>query len=97
MGDLAVYYPKRWGGRINGTTMEGGIEWDEFADRRKVVKGEMMGTGEKMDLDVGQGRGALVKALSMAEGDGIRDAVVRVTDKTPIRVGGVRLQKRRRL
>ena len=45
----------------------------------------------------GQGRGALVKALSMAEGDGIRDAVVKVTDMTPIRVGGVRLQKRRRL
>lgn len=45
----------------------------------------------------GQGRGALLKALTMSEGDGIRDQVVLLTDKTPIKIGGVRLQKKRRM
>lgn len=60
-------------------------------------RGEVEVTVDVMLNGYGQGRGALIKALSMAEGDGVRDAVIRVTDKTPIRVGGVRLQKKRRL
>ena len=60
-------------------------------------RGEVEVGVELMLNGFGQGRGALLKALSMAEGDGIRDAVTRITDKTPIRIGGVRLQKKRRL
>ncbi|KAL5488179.1 hypothetical protein ACEPAI_6287 [Sanghuangporus weigelae] len=45
----------------------------------------------------GQGRGALLKALTMSEGNGVRQLVEKLTDTTPIKVGGVRLQKARRL
>ncbi|KAL5527257.1 hypothetical protein ACEPAG_6048 [Sanghuangporus baumii] len=45
----------------------------------------------------GQGRGALLKALTMSEGNGVRQIVEKLTDTTPIKVGGVRLQKARRL
>ncbi|KAL5508384.1 hypothetical protein ACEPAH_6003 [Sanghuangporus vaninii] len=45
----------------------------------------------------GQGRSALLKALTMSEGNGVRQIVEKLTDTTPIKVGGVRLQKARRL
>jgi small subunit ribosomal protein S11 len=45
----------------------------------------------------GQGRDAVVKALMTSEGDEVRPYVVRVTDNTPIKIGGTRAKKTRRL
>lgn len=45
----------------------------------------------------GQGREAVQKALLSAEGLPVRDLLVRVTDKTPIKIGGTRAPKARRL
>jgi small subunit ribosomal protein S11 len=45
----------------------------------------------------GQGREAVVKALMTSEGDDVRPFVSRVTDCTPIKIGGTRAKKTRRL
>jgi small subunit ribosomal protein S11 len=45
----------------------------------------------------GQGRDAVFKALMTSEGDEVRPFVIRVTDKTPIKIGGTRAKKTRRL
>ena len=66
---------------------------------RKQVEGKT-DSALKVEISMkgfGQGRTALLKALSMSEGDGVRELVNKLTDKTPIKIGGVRLKKRRRL
>jgi small subunit ribosomal protein S11 len=45
----------------------------------------------------GRGREAVVKALMTSEGDDVRPFVYRVTDNTPIKIGGTRAKKTRRL
>ena len=45
----------------------------------------------------GQGREAMQKALLASEGEKIRPFVVRLTDKTPVKIGGTRAKKTRRL
>lgn len=45
----------------------------------------------------GQGREAVFKALMTSEGDDVRPFVTRVTDNTPIKIGGTRAKKTRRL
>ncbi|KAH8113349.1 hypothetical protein DFH11DRAFT_337639 [Phellopilus nigrolimitatus] len=65
------------------------------------IRAEVQARREDVKLEIfingfGQSRMALLKALSMSEGEGVRDVVTRLTDKTPIRIGGVRLQKKRR-
>lgn len=45
----------------------------------------------------GRGREAVYKALMTSEGDGVRPFVTRVTDNTPIKIGGTRAKKTRRL
>lgn len=45
----------------------------------------------------GRGREALQKALTSTEGTDVRPFVVRITDRTPLKVGGPRAQKARRL
>lgn len=45
----------------------------------------------------GQGREALKSALLAAEGEAIRSLIGHVTDRTPIKIGGTRAKKRRRL
>ena len=45
----------------------------------------------------GKGREAVQKALLSTEGERVRDFVLRVTDKTPIKIGGNRAKKARRL
>jgi small subunit ribosomal protein S11 len=45
----------------------------------------------------GQGRDAVFKALMTSEGDDVRPFVNRVTDNTPIKIGGTRAKKTRRL
>jgi small subunit ribosomal protein S11 len=45
----------------------------------------------------GRGREAVFKALMTSEGDDVRPFVTRVTDNTPIKIGGTRARKTRRL
>ncbi|EGO01658.1 hypothetical protein SERLA73DRAFT_48989 [Serpula lacrymans var. lacrymans S7.3] len=45
----------------------------------------------------GQGREALYKALMASEGEAVRPLVVEVEDRTPIKIGGTRSKKTRRL
>jgi small subunit ribosomal protein S11 len=45
----------------------------------------------------GQGRDALQKALLTVEGENIRNLIIRLTDRTPIKIGGTRAKKARRL
>ncbi|TFY53303.1 hypothetical protein EVG20_g10177, partial [Dentipellis fragilis] len=45
----------------------------------------------------GQGRDAVYKALMTSEGEGVRRVINRVTDATPIKIGGTRAKKMRRL
>ena len=45
----------------------------------------------------GRGREAVYKALMTSEGDDVRPFVARVTDNTPIKIGGTRAKKTRRL
>ena len=45
----------------------------------------------------GQGREAMQKALLASEGEQIRPLVVRLTDHTPVKIGGTRAKKARRL
>lgn len=68
----------------------------------ETLKEEKKRRKEGMKLHIflngfGQGRSALLKALTMSEGDGIRQMICKLSDTTPIKIGGVRLQKSRRL
>jgi small subunit ribosomal protein S11 len=45
----------------------------------------------------GQGREALHRALLTSEGQSVRPLVATITDRTPIKIGGTRAKKRRRL
>ncbi|KAF8529217.1 hypothetical protein BU17DRAFT_73383 [Hysterangium stoloniferum] len=45
----------------------------------------------------GQGREAVFRALTTSEGDGIRDSVCRLRDVTPVKFGGTKSKKARRL
>lgn len=45
----------------------------------------------------GQGRDAMKTALLAAEGEGIRHMITLIQDRTPIKIGGTRAPKARRL
>jgi small subunit ribosomal protein S11 len=45
----------------------------------------------------GQGRQALDSVLMTSEGENIRPLVCRLTDRTPLKIGGTRARKARRL
>lgn len=45
----------------------------------------------------GQGREAVFRALQASEGENVRNMVLAMTDKTPLKIGGVRPKKRRML
>lgn len=45
----------------------------------------------------GQGRDAIYRALMAQEGEGMRELITKITDKTPIKIGGTRAMKARRL
>lgn len=45
----------------------------------------------------GQGRDALNKAIMTSEGENIRPLIASITDRTPIKIGGTRAKKMRRL
>ncbi|KAJ6599309.1 hypothetical protein DFH09DRAFT_825054, partial [Mycena vulgaris] len=56
---------------------------------------------KSMNIDLffkgfGQGRDALMKALTTAQGDGVRDRIVSITDRSPLKIGGTRARKQKR-
>lgn len=63
------------------------------------VGGMSMGVArfEVLFKGFGRGREAVYKALMTSEGDDVRPYVTRVTDNTPIKIGGTRAKKTRRL
>ncbi|TFL05637.1 hypothetical protein BDV98DRAFT_560378 [Pterulicium gracile] len=69
----------------------GGEGGDKYPERGKDMLIEVVFKG------AGKGREAMSSALSSTEGAGIREKVIRMTDRTPIKVGGTRAQKARRL
>ncbi|KAJ7507520.1 hypothetical protein B0H11DRAFT_1687205, partial [Mycena galericulata] len=59
------------------------------------------GPNHSMRIDLfckgfGQGRDALFKALTTAQGDKVRSRIVSITDRTPLKIGGTRSKKRKR-
>jgi len=69
-----------------------------FARARRLLEEEVPGARfEVRFCGFGQGRDAVVKALMTSEGDYVRPFVLRVTDRTPIKIGGTRARKTRRL
>lgn len=68
----------------------------------KVIEQEKVRTGtSNLQLELflsgfGQGRDAMFKALMSGEGQVVRQLILRVTDCTPIMVGGTRAKKMRR-
>ncbi|KAI0688558.1 hypothetical protein BC835DRAFT_1372246 [Cytidiella melzeri] len=68
----------------------------------KTIQEGILPKDPKMKLHVfvsgfGKGRDAVKQAFMGTEGDALRPLVVRLTDKTPIKIGGVRAKKVRRV
>jgi small subunit ribosomal protein S11 len=70
-----------------------------FARLRQLVQeGEAPGARFEVRFSgFGQGREAVANALMTSEGDDVRPFMFRVTDQTPIKIGGTRARKMRRL
>jgi small subunit ribosomal protein S11 len=71
-----------------------------FARAKELVEQAGPGGGVRFEVllkGFGQGREAVVKALMTSEGDDVRPYIIRVTDNTPIKIGGTRAKKMRRL
>ncbi|KAG6855076.1 hypothetical protein C0991_006005 [Blastosporella zonata] len=84
--------------KVNRSTYEAGYQ---CATRMFLVMEE---AAKKHDFDVhlylkgfGQGRDAMQRALMTSEGENVRSRVICVTDRTPIKIGGTRAKKARRL
>jgi small subunit ribosomal protein S11 len=73
----------------------------ELARESAEMAGGISGGGgprfEVLFKGFGRGREAVNKALMTSEGDDVRPFVTRVTDNTPIKIGGTRARKTRRL
>jgi len=85
--------------KVNRASYEAGYQctvkaFEKILDYRKEV-GPF--TLEIVFKGFGQGRDAMQKALLAAEGQQIRPFVSRLTDKTPVKIGGTRAKKARRL
>ncbi|GAA5846496.1 hypothetical protein JCM3766R1_002509 [Sporobolomyces carnicolor] len=63
--------------------------------QRQKAKGPKPTEIEVVWKGFGQGRDAVFRTLMGAEGDQVRSMVKRVTDATPIKIGGTRAKKRR--
>ena len=77
------------------------IARESSAEMGGVGVGMGMGAGtarfEVLFKGFGRGREAVYKAFMTSEGDDVRPFVTRVTDNTPIKIGGTRAKKARRL
>jgi small subunit ribosomal protein S11 len=79
--------------RIKQLAQEEGVAFGVGASAVAVLRARF----EVLFSGFGQGRDAVFKALMTSEGDDVRPYVVRVTDNTPIKIGGTRAKKTRRL
>ena len=85
--------------KVNRATYEAGYQCTVRAFEKVVDYRKEMGP---FSLDIifkgfGQGRDAMHKALLASEGENVRPFVSRLTDKTPVKIGGTRAKKARRL
>ncbi|SPO31521.1 related to ribosomal protein YmS18, mitochondrial [Ustilago trichophora] len=64
---------------------------NEFKDAWRISHLEVLWNG------FGQGREAVYRALLAGEGQGTKNLISKMTDKTPVKIGGVRPKKRRML
>jgi small subunit ribosomal protein S11 len=66
----------------------------------KKIEEQLLNKSFKLELiyeGFGQGRQALDSALLTTEGHNIRPLLIRLTDRTPLKIGGTRAKKARRL
>ena len=66
------------------------------------VRQELERMGGRMNVHLylsgfGNGRESVIRALMAQEGEDVRKHITRITDKTPIKIGGTRAMKARRL
>ena len=85
--------------KVNRASYEAGYQctvraFEKIVDYRKEVGPFSL---EIILKGFGQGRDAMQKALLASEGESIRPFVSRLTDKTPVKIGGTRAKKARRL
>lgn len=85
--------------KVNRATYEAGYQctvraFEKVVNHRKEVGPFSL---EIIFKGFGQGRDAMQKALLASEGEQIRPFVARLTDKTPVKIGGTRAKKARRL
>lgn len=85
--------------KVNRSSYEAGYQctvraFEKILDYRKEVGPFSL---EIVFKGFGQGRDAMQKALLAAEGGQIRPFVARLTDETPVKIGGTRAKKARRL
>ena len=85
--------------KVNRASYEAGYQctvraFEKIVDYRKEVGPFSL---EIIFKGFGQGRDAMQKALLASEGEKIRPFVSRLTDKTPVKIGGTRAKKARRL
>ena len=85
--------------KVNRASYEAGYQctvraFEKILDHRKDVGPFSL---EIIFKGFGQGRDALQKALLASEGENIRSFVSKLTDKTPVKIGGTRAKKARRL
>ena len=85
--------------KVNRASYEAGYQctvraFEKILDYRKEVGPFSL---EIIFKGFGQGRDAMQKALLAAEGQQVRPFVSRLTDKTPVKIGGTRAKKTRRL
>lgn len=64
---------------------------NEFKDAWRIAHLEVLWNG------FGQGREAVFRALLAGEGQPTKGLISKMTDKTPVKIGGVRPKKRRML
>ena len=85
--------------KVNRASYEAGYQctvraFEKILDYRKEVGPFAL---EIIFKGFGQGREAMQKALLAAEGGRVRPFVSRLTDETPVKIGGTRAKKARRL
>jgi len=85
--------------KVQRSTYEAGYQCAVrmFGKIAEIKKNTPMMKLEVIFKGFGQGREAVFRALTTAEGDAIRDSVCRLRDVTPIKFGGTKSKKARRL
>ena len=85
--------------KVNRASYEAGYQCAVRMFNRIMEERRLVGP---MSLEIcfkgfGQGRDALQKAMQGTEGEELRPLISRITDRTPLKIGGTRAKKARRL